>query len=442
MRGFLAAASACLLLAACGSAPGELTGPGSLLVNTPVYSENQLFYLGPHDAQGGQNLKRWRDLNASYDVAGDGPEAVQNGDPVTIVINKAYVPLSLADPKRNSSLADLVGNRKTRDIAVLLDVGMKANEDEQAIAVWYQRNVPVDSPLNFSDLVVFSQDSWDNRVPVYFRIRLVDISHERDLRTRELLNQVNGLSPLLGAFGAGQPLAAVLNIGTRAAQLVLANNANRPLLDFTVNMFSGAVSRDAGDMSLNTLRRGGIMVMGLPFDETALFWNQNYKYDQRLTRLERQDATGLDLKDIVPAPFVLATVMTTEMSVPTVVKRRSAKIFDTLTSNTMTADVQQAVEDAKRLGTSLNILDLKERFNRFPTTANVRALVAAGDNSDLPTADTQWILSSLRTITGQTFAAPGDYGEWLTECEASIEMDPQTRRYRPAGDAGNDCLPR
>ncbi|MFP3387041.1 hypothetical protein, partial [Tritonibacter sp. SIMBA_163] len=63
-------------------------------------------------------------------------DAVANSDPVSIVVNRVVLPESLTET-----------GPATRDIAVLLDFGAVAGQEEQTIAVWYQRAVPGDEPL-------------------------------------------------------------------------------------------------------------------------------------------------------------------------------------------------------------------------------------------------------------------------------------------------------
>ena len=69
-------------------------------------------------------------------------EAVDNGDPVSIIVNRAYVPLTLTNSEQNGRLSTLLGGSKTRDIAVLIDFGAKAGDKEEFIAAWYKRDVP------------------------------------------------------------------------------------------------------------------------------------------------------------------------------------------------------------------------------------------------------------------------------------------------------------
>lgn len=233
----------------------------------------------------------------------------------------------------------------------------------------------------------------------------------------------------------------MFNIGTKAAQLVLANNGNRPLIDFTVNMFAGSLETDAGGMALTQFRKGGVIVLGQPFGKDVTYWNTPLQYDFRQTRIQVAGKAGAKAEEIEAVPYVLATVMTTEMAVPNIVKRRSAKIIETLTTTSVSADVQQAVTDAGNLQRTLDILAKKEAFNRFPTFDSFQGLLTKfAASSNLPEADSQWLLASLRTATGKTFATAADYNAWFTRCRADLDLTPETRRFKSTGSATGDCV--
>ena len=147
----------CGFLFGCGSQPQILFGDESLSVNTPVYRGNKIFYVEKFRDEE-ENSRRWSNLMEPHEYETD-TEAVDNGDPVSIIVNRAYVPLTLTNSEQNGRLSTLLGGSKTPDIAVLIDFGAKAGEKEEFIAAWYQRDVPPDEPISFQDLIVYSQDS-------------------------------------------------------------------------------------------------------------------------------------------------------------------------------------------------------------------------------------------------------------------------------------------
>src|SRR4051812_10123003 len=199
--------SGALLLSACGAEAPELIGDRALVVNAPLYRADKVFYIQPEADRRHATLIEPFALTRSDDV-------VLNGDPVTIVVNKVYLPDSLTDAKPR--VGDAFTRKPSRDIAVLLDVGLKQGTDEQFIAVWYERGVLPGTPLSFENLPVFSQDAWNSDVPPYFRVRVVDVTTERDARTREFLTLASGVATGLSAFVATPAAGLAVSVGARA----------------------------------------------------------------------------------------------------------------------------------------------------------------------------------------------------------------------------------
>jgi hypothetical protein len=429
----------CVLLGACGSMPGAITGDAALAVNAPIYRANKIFYVEKMRADEGQP-RRFSDLKEPQEYT-DVADAVQNGDPVTIVVNRAYVPTTLTDAKRNRRLSTLIGRSDTRDIAVLLDFGGQAEQAEEFIAVWYERDVAPDQTLSFQDLVVYSQDSWDNRVPPYFRLRIVDVTNERNTRTGELLNQVRLASGSLASFVTSPVPGAAINIATRAAELVLTNEENRALVDYTFNLFSVAQIGEAGGMPLGQFKAGGIILMGQPFDEPNTFWEAAFQYDFRLRRVQ---LTGKP-QETVAAPYLIATIMTADAVVPNVVKRRSQYIARVLTDRSAVREnLAEVIQDAGNLQRSLQTMSLREEFSRFPTKESFQVLIdSLSTNWDsLPDPERKWLLSVIRHTTGVGLASIGEYVDWYERCRDAIDFDDQARKFDVKGKAdasGKNC---
>lgn len=408
------------LVAGCGSVDGTLFGPGSEAINTPAYNQAKIFYVMER-RQAENGVRRFSDLKEPW--AEDGTDrAVKNGDPVTIVATKAYIPTSTAGAA-NSSVADIVGNRKTRDIAVLLDVGLKQGTDEEFIAVWYQRDVPADSVLEFSNLPLFSIDSWNSDVPPYFRMRIVDVRAERNTKTGEVLKQVNNVGSAAVSL-AGTPAAGLFfSAGITAAKLVLANDRNRMLLDFTFHLFSPEQAKEAGGMPLGLFKKGGMVLLGTPRDAPANYWDKSFQYDfQR----ERVQLAGAGPGAPADTPFLMTTVLTAETVVPKIVKRRSAAIVTILTNpeTTVQEDLAGAVEDASALLQALEVLQVRQDFRKVPTESSLQSLISKADTAKdkLKTPEKEFLLAALRNATGQTFSRFPDYTKWYRTCKDRYEM--------------------
>lgn len=411
-------------LAGCGSAQGPLFGPGSEVVNTPAYNQAKIFYVNERPQAA---THRFSDLKEPWqDLSKD--RAVKNGDPVTIIASKAYIPLSATDPSQ-SSVADIVGNRKTRDIAVLLDLGVKQGVDEEFIAVWYQRDVPSDSVLEFSNLPIYSIDSWNSDVSPYFRIRIMDVRGERNARTEELLKQVNSTGSLAVAL-AGTPAASLFfSAGISAARLILANDRNRTLMDFSFNLYSAAQIDQAGGMPLGLFKKGGMILLGMPRGAPVDYWERAFHYDfQR----ERVQLAGEKPGDPADTPFLMATVLTSETVVPNIVKRRSAEIVKILTNPeaTVQADLAGAVEDAEALHKSLQVLSERQIFRKFPTKDSLGELITKADVSkaQIKGAERDFLLATFRTATGQTFSSLENYKKWFDACKDKYNLNQETKK--------------
>src|SRR6478735_4422412 len=103
----------------------------------------------------------------------------------------------------------------------------------QQLAVWYQTDVPIGERLSFGDLLIHQTESWDEAKPVTIRLRVVDVTAERNLRTRLALNKVKELGGSV-LLAAKNPLTAPLvNTAVDAAALVIAGKKNQALLDYT-----------------------------------------------------------------------------------------------------------------------------------------------------------------------------------------------------------------
>lgn len=423
-----------LVLASCGSKPGATFGEPALATNTPVYRANHILYLQPEaaPASGSKLLHPYEWTDKTY--------AVHHGEPVTIIVNRAYVPLSLTNSEKNARLASRVGTSRTRDIAVLLDVGLTAGQDEQFIAVWYQRDVPIDEVLSFQDLVVHSKDSWDSIYPPYFRMRIVDVAFERNTRTGELLKQIGDTGGQLVSL-IGTPFAGALTgLATRAAQLVLTNEQNKNLLDVTFQLYGTANLDQAGGMPLGLFKRGGILITGQPFEETPAFWNKTLRYDYRQQRIYE----GTGTTTMVDAPYVMATIMTSETSVPTVVQRRSREITRALTDRAaVTDDLQDTITKVAALNTSLLTLKARETFRKTPTKGGFSTFVtnASGNWTAISSAEQTWLLSYMRQVTGVIRATPAEYNTWYSNCAAGSRFDPDSQKFDTNDVTGADGKP-
>jgi hypothetical protein len=423
-------------LLGCGSVDGKLFGTGSEAVNTAAYNQAKVFYVSePRAAANG--IRRFSDLKEPWATSGT-TTAVKNGDPVTIIANKAYIPLSVASTA-NSSAADILGNRNTRDVAVLLDVGLKQGVDEEFIAIWYQRDVPVDSVLDFSNLPIFSIDAWNSDVPPYFRIRIIDVRAERNTKTGEVLKQVNSVGSAAVAL-AGTPAAGIFfSAGVTAAKLILSNDNNRTLLDFTFNLYSPGQAAQAGGMPLGQFKKGGMILLGTPRGAPDDYWDRSFQYDfQR----ERVQVSGSGPSAPADTPFLMTTVITAETLVPNIVKRRSAAIVTILTNPeaTVQEDLSGVLADTSALLQALEVLNVRQDFRKFPTLSSLETLIAKANVSGgrLKSAERDFLLATLRNATGMSYSRFQDYSNWYAQCKSKYKLNEDEKKLSLISD-GDQC---
>ena len=267
------------MLSGCAAEP-DLTGP---IVDTPIYSENKLFYLEtlripkedyeglrppnpgnnndpePETVEGDygfvapQFSAPTQLLQHPYEWVTDFDEReIKPKEPISVVLKSVRVP------------EDLAGKR---DIAIILDISATPGNSTESMVVYYQRGVPGGQMLNFSELLVFSQKEWDGSPP-YFRVRVVDVNAEKRSRARAFLDQVDDLGGALGGV-MPHPVLPIVNVAIQTAGLVLNNPGNRIILDFQVQMYPLTTNSESGG-ELTALRSGSWVVLGRPRAQLAM----------------------------------------------------------------------------------------------------------------------------------------------------------------------------
>jgi hypothetical protein len=444
----LICATTAVALAGCSTLRGDLGLEDKSAVQTPVFTANKVLFLQspcvPSAAQPCRSEQsRFGNLMEGYQLAADAQagtqsglrRAVRNRQPLSIVISRAYVPASLKSC--NARASDIL-YPKGRDIAVLLDVST-ASDREDFIAVWYQRDVPPDALLTFQDLLVYSSDAWDAKFPPYFRLRLVDVSSERNTALGGLLEQVrsnsSAITGLLGAPGA----APIVGIASLAARQVLAHDKNKALVDFTFQLYGEHLLAESGGMPLGVLQTGGMVVTAPPCGAGNTFWNNDLRFDHRLNRIT-DTANGS-----MAMPYVLATILTADLSVPQIVRTRSAAIMKRLTDpQVVQSELKGAYDDAGRLMKALEALDTRETFRRRPTKESFATMVTGvtGDWNGLDSVEQGFFLDAFYQITGVSLADGPAYQAWATNCLAVATFNTNSGRFDPKpGVVGKDNKP-
>lgn len=321
-----------LALTGCTTVDNALSPDGGA-VDTPLFSSNQIFFLDetrlPDSLVEPGSARRFERLMPSYEAAsaarGCSTEPsrdtefcnrmVRAPNPVTIIVDRVYIPRNIeqcAINVRDFGRTVSYGISGTVDVAVLLDVDTGENQKEtDFIAVWYQRGVPLGEALNFSQLAVYSNDEWDGTSPPYFRLRVVDVTYERNEATRAFLSEIGTNASTISSIVGGPSAAPMTNLAMRAAELVLANSRNRTLVDFTFNAYPPSVSQRTGGEHLTPFLSGRMMLAGRPCAATPTgdwnrrrrnanellaeqYWGRNFFFDRQTSLVFDEDTASFN----------------------------------------------------------------------------------------------------------------------------------------------------
>ncbi|MBK1714986.1 translation initiation factor eIF-2B alpha/beta/delta subunit family protein [Rubrivivax gelatinosus] len=275
------------------------------VVNTPSFYDNRVFYVSANLEQAEYPLKRADQLKDDPNLT------IVHGSPLSLILNNVTLPPSQA--------------KGTKDIAVVLEIGTASSGDSAPVVAWYQRGVRADQPLNFSNLLIHFEPRWDARVAPFVRIRVVDVSSEKNEEARDALAQVGALAQGGSPFIPGASQAAV-SLGIKAASLVISNRANTQLLDYTVQFYSEEAIAAANGSGLTPLRRGRILLVGRPLDQSSAYW-VSFKGS-----LDPASTQVYSNGNPVVSPVVTLTVSVAQSIVPAIVAQRSSYLTTLLTA--------------------------------------------------------------------------------------------------------------
>lgn len=377
------------------AAPPELGNTPA--ANTPFYfSENRAFYLDDlgaaqqHEAPG-------RELKHLYEFDPTGVHSdlvVKDGSPLSVIVGGVRLP------------DDLPGGK--RDIAVIMDILTSADQPLQSMVVYYQRDVPPGQMLNFQNLLVYYDPSWDSTNPPYYRLRVIDVATERNQRTQAILDQVSNLGASLSGL-VPHPIIPAVTTAIEAARLVLGNRQNVTLLDFQVQFYSAEQVRGAGGADLGVLREGAWLVVGRPdrplpppvarrpygppppTDSTSNepqryaptyrsdFWREPLAIDRRTGQLIRA-SDGL----VVEVPYVSVVVSSADAQAPKFIMDRSAQLIELLSTQAGKSDLtglQTAIDSLAQAGRAYMAKRRIQRHRDIADLNNLMQLLLSDDDA-------------------------------------------------------------
>lgn len=343
----LAAMLAAMLAGCAGSEPriGD-----AYTVHTPIYADNRIFYLKPGDDE------RTRVLEQAGAPASSDAErqlAVPANAPLSIMMRSVEIPAL-----KDAAGAKTAGIDGPADYAVILDVAARDDGSNQSIVVWYQRGVQPDQSLNFSNLLVYYVQRWDERVAPSFRLRVMDVTTERNAETLRALQRAQGVANGAASLANNPLVSPLVGVAFTAAELVLANQRNRMVLDYSVQLYSqSAVSQSAGS-NLGLLKQGTYVVVGRPVAGTRAFWEKALTYNTRTNQV-------MDGAEPLNVPTALVSVGTFESIVPKSVLEKSVALTALLSKVGASASVEQVSDAQGRLQAALTAYTLGERLARY-----------------------------------------------------------------------------
>lgn len=381
----LALAGLALGLAGCADFGPLLTDRNT--VYTPIFADNRVYYLKARDQA--KQTQELEPLGVAIN-RGAGERPIERNSPLSIVLRSVEIPAkSAGDSSANETDSAITG---AADYAVILDIGTKADGTSQSLVIWYQRGVQPDQSLNFSNLLVFYEPRWDERVAPYFRIRVMDVTTERNAETKRALERAHNLGNSLGALAANPAVSPLIGIAFTAAELVLANKQNRMVLDYSVQLYSSRAATQAGSSELGVLKRGSYIVVGRPNAAGRAFWKNKFEFDP-----ESRELTAAKIR--VNVPTALISVGTFESVVPTIVLERSTALTALLAANGADATIEQVNDATKRLAASIQAFTMGERLVRYrdgeSATEILRKLRDASFKADAGTESIFFLLRNL-----------------------------------------------
>ena len=347
------------ILTASGCSGGGPQVGNRFTVFTPEFADNRVYYLG---AKGTDQVQPLESIGTS---AAQDPNVILQNSPISIILRSIEIPKKTEADSQGWFKKSFAA--KDADYAVILDIGTKADGSSNSMVVWYQRGVQPDQSLNFSNLLVYYEPRWDERVAPFFRVRVMNVTEEKNAETRKALERAKNIAGPIGVMAANPIVTPLIGISFTAAELVFANKNNKMLLDYSIQLYSSYSSFESG-MELGTLKRGSYVVVGRPPSESRDFWKGGLSFDPESRVL---------LKDNKPVnvPVASLTVGTFESIVPTIVMERSTELTALLSSNGTGSTIEKIEDANNRLSASVEAFAATEKIRRYRSQWDVEAIL-------------------------------------------------------------------
>lgn len=285
-------------------------------------------------------------------------EQVFQGDPLSLIVNKIRLPV----------MCDLCLMKD--DVAAVVDIDTGKSTGKDPVIVKYVRNAPNNGTMDFRDLTVYTNENWSGQMMPYLRFRLIDVEADDNKDMEAFLSGTSQMVGQMSQLSMNPAINASVQVGIAAANILLTNADNEPIMDFEFQMYSNDATSHAGDSELMKLKTGLFVITSLPEandytpEEIHEYWNQDLFIDTKTGFIFTFGEEGNEcyIKDdnnseclehltinIVDTPVLLGTLMTHSTKVPAIIETRTAELREKLMSQSQTS-----TEDFKKLGESLN----------------------------------------------------------------------------------------
>lgn len=282
-------------------------------------------------------------------------DQVHRGDPISIIVNKIRMP----------RLCLLCLPYLKDDVVAMFDVDTGEGAAKQPIIVKYVRDIDNYSTMDFRDLTVYSNNRWNGLTQPYLRFRLVDLQSDDNEDMQALLSGTAQMVSSLDSIATSPALVPAINTGIAITRMLVANNANQPIVDYEFQMYDNGSVGESGDSSLTLmkLKKGMFIIMALEEAKAfrnidiEQFWNDAYFLDMETGMViefldpvkEKEGGKSRMNIRVLETPVIVGSLLTASTGVPAIVKSRTQTLQEKLMTakNGSADDLKDAADKLK-----------------------------------------------------------------------------------------------
>jgi hypothetical protein len=365
-------------------------------VDTPLFADNRVFIVCGQPTAGKTMMpvKHAYEAPPGSDCAKKDTEFVA-GDSINVIVSDVRLPSAKA------------WGVTSGDIAVVIDIFSASDGSGSSYVVWYQRSVTPNQNLNFSNLLIYHQDQWDNRIAPLIRIRVIDVAKERNQETLSALNEIQKNIGALSQLGVSSSVISspIVQLASSAAKMVLAGRTNQSLLDYTVQFYPERISVAYPGTTLIPFRKGAYVLIGRDRKANGNLWLDNFCFDEKTAQIYTQQ--GYDCthpQEMVDSPYARLYTIPGNFRVQEIVAERAQYLTHLLSSGS-TTDLDHIPEEAKRTGDAMKVYAAVEKLQRSRQLADLKGLVGLlKPEARLDPAYTRIVTDTLTTIAARSGA--------------------------------------